>query len=137
MYEIVIPSLYFLGGIGAYAAVHHVSVGLHRPFDRTHLLLAGMCLLVAPFTFFYTQVLQATDIVEFIWALKWNLACAFLILLLFTWFIAMYTGQHSRTLLMGLTASFTALIVVNLMQPYSVQYDQFDGMRISLAPVGL
>ncbi len=73
---------------------------------------------------------------EFVGALKGNLAAVFLFLIVFPWFIALYTGKRPMPLLAGLSALFAVLFVVNLMQPYSLQYDRFDGVRTLSLPWG-
>ncbi len=136
MIPIVVPSLYLLAGVCAYAAVNHLSVGLRRPFDRTHLLFAGLCLLMVPFAHFHALVLQAVVSSEFVGALKGNLAAVLLFLIVFPWFIALYTGKRPLPILVGLSALFAVLFVVNLMQPYSLQYDRLDGVRTLTLPWG-
>jgi diguanylate cyclase (GGDEF)-like protein/PAS domain S-box-containing protein len=95
-----------------------------------------MCLLAIPFAFFHAQTLQAAGIVEFSRALKWNIASGCLMTLMLAWFIAIYTGQYSRRFLAALSAVFAILLVVNFMQPYSLQYDRMDGIFTLQLPWG-
>ena len=136
MNELVTSSLYLLAGICVYAAFNHLGIGLRRPFDRTHLLFAMMCLLMVPFAIFHVQAQQATIISEFIRALKWNLAATLLFFSLFHWFIALYTGKHPRYLLAGFSVLFAVLFVVNFTQPASLQYDRIDTIRTLHLPWG-
>jgi hypothetical protein len=48
--EIVIPSLYLVAGMIAYASIHHFAISLTFPNDRVRMLFAGMCALMVPFT---------------------------------------------------------------------------------------
>jgi diguanylate cyclase (GGDEF)-like protein len=132
----VVPGLLVLAGVCAYAAVNHLSVGLHRPFDHAHLLFAGMCLSLVPLAVFHVLTLQATDTGEFIRALRWNLAAPLLFFVMFPWFIALYTGKRPLPLLAGLNALFALLLIVNLTEPYGLQYDRFDGIRMLQLPWG-
>jgi diguanylate cyclase (GGDEF)-like protein len=136
MIKIVIPILFLLSGICAYASVNHLFIALRRPLERSHLLFAIMCLLMAPFSISHAMALQAGDISEFISALRWNLAAPLLFFLFFPWFIALYTGKRPLPLLAGLSALFAALFTVNLTLPYTIQYDRFDGIRVLYLPWG-
>ncbi len=136
MIEIVIPILYLLSGIFVYSAVNHLSVGLSRPYDHTHLLFAVLSLLMVPFALFLARTLQAQDLVEFVRALKWNISAGLLFFLLFPWFIALYTGKHLRFLQAVLSLTFAVLFVVNLTQSGSLQYDHLEGLHTLLLPWG-
>jgi diguanylate cyclase (GGDEF)-like protein/PAS domain S-box-containing protein len=136
MPEIVIPSLYIFAGIMAYATVYHFTMALNPPHDRMQILFACMCLCAMPFAIFHAQALQATSIIGFVHALKWSLAFGFLMLFTFPWLIALYTGLHLRTLLVGISVLCGVAFMVNLMQPYSLQYGQLNGIRTLQLPWG-
>jgi diguanylate cyclase (GGDEF)-like protein/PAS domain S-box-containing protein len=134
--ELLIQSLYLFAGIMAYATVHHLTIGLNSPHDRVQMLFACMCLFAMPFAFFYARTLLSASVTEYAWALKWSIDSAVLILLIFPWFIGLYTGMLSRILLAGLSVMFIAVIAVNHMQPYSLQYDSIDSLRTLHLPWG-
>ncbi|MGO9446570.1 MAG: PAS domain S-box protein [Thiobacillaceae bacterium] len=136
MIEIVIPSLYLVAGMIAYASIHHFAIALTFPNDRVRMLFAGMCALMVPFTIFDAISLQAPGTMEFAHALKWNLAFGLLCFSLFPWFIALHTGKMWRPLMVGLSVLFVSLFAVNLVQPYSLQYDQLNGLRTLHLPWG-
>jgi diguanylate cyclase (GGDEF)-like protein/PAS domain S-box-containing protein len=136
MIEIVIPSLYVLAGVMAYAMFHHFSIGLHPPRDPMQILFGWMCLLAIPFVIFHAQLLQATDIHGFIIALKWNLSSIILFIIFFMWFIALYTGKRPKLFLEIMTLLLAILLVANLSLPNSLQYEQFDGIRMHELPWG-
>jgi PAS domain S-box-containing protein len=136
MSEIVTQGLYLLAGICIYASVNHFNIGLRQPFDRTHLLFAGMCLLAASFAIFHALAMRAVNISEFAWALKGDIASPLLFFLLFPWFIALYTGKRPLPFLVGLNILFATLFIVNLTEPYSLQYEHIDGIRTLLTPWG-
>jgi diguanylate cyclase (GGDEF)-like protein/PAS domain S-box-containing protein len=136
MIEIVIPSLYVLAGVMAYAMFHHFSISLHRPRDPIQMLFGSMCLLAIPFVIFHVQVLQATNLQEFIIVLKWNVTSLLLFLIFFLWFIALYTGNRPIHFLNLMTVMFTIFIVINLTLPFSLQYGQLDGIRSLQLPWG-
>ena len=136
MYEIEIPSLYLLAGIMVYATIHHLSIALKPPRNYMQMLFAGICLCAVQVAIFHSQSLQATNVIDFVRALKGTLAAGVLFYILFIWFIALRTGIRPRFLLVALTALFTGMFVVNLTQPYSLQYDQLDGLYTLHLPWG-
>lgn len=136
MHEIIVTCLYVLAGICSYAAINHMSVGLRRPFDAKHLIFSIICLLMVPFAFFNALTMQATNASDFIRALKWDLAAVVLFMFSFTWFIAFYTREFPRTFLIGMNALFILLFAANLTQPFGLQYDRLDGIRIRQLPWG-
>ena len=136
MHEIIISIFYLLGGICIYAGFSHLSVGLQKPFNRTQLLFAALCFLAVPFALFHAAVLQAISVTEFVWTLKANLAFVLLFLSLFHWFIASYSGYFPKHILLGLSALAMMLFIVNLLQPYGLQYDSLDGITLLHLPWG-
>lgn len=136
MNGIVIPGLYLFSGIMVYATFHHISNALYPPRDPTQMLFGCICALAVPFTLFHVQMLQATDAVEYVRALKWNLSSAILLFILFVWFIALYTGARHWFFLTGFSALFAILFVINLMQPFSLQYDHIDRIHTLQLPWG-
>ncbi len=136
MNEFVIPSLYLLAGIMVYAMFHHFSIALHLPRDPVQMLFGGICMLTVPFAIFHAQMLQATNVVEFVSSLKWNLSAVLLLLPLLMWFIALYTGKRPSFFLWVMSVLFAVLFVVNLTQPFSLQYSLLEGIHIHQLPWG-
>ena len=136
MYEIEIPSLYVLAGIMVYATIHHLTIALKAPRNYTQLLFAGICLCAVSVAIFHSRSLQATNNTDFVGAVKETLAAGILFYPLFIWFTALRTQIRPWVLLVALTALFTVLFVVNLAQPYSIQYAQFDGIYYMHLPWG-
>lgn len=134
--EIAIPALYLLTGICAYAASHHLFVALRRPLDRVHLLFSGMSLLVVIFGLFQVWGYRAETVAESVQALKWGLAVVTLSFILFLWFIAEYTGVRPRMLLMGMTILFVVLFAVDVVNPYSLQLADIQGLKRLRLPWG-
>jgi diguanylate cyclase (GGDEF)-like protein/PAS domain S-box-containing protein len=135
MNAVIIPGLYLLAGICVYAAINHLSYGLRR-LDLVHVMFAGLCLLMVPFTLSHTSTMQATDIDGYVAALKFNLAVIFLFLILFPWLIAKYTGKRLLPLLLALSVLLAVLLVADVMLPYSLQYDDISGLRTLHLPWG-
>jgi PAS domain S-box-containing protein len=136
VHEIVIPSMYLLAGVMAYATLNHLAIALTHQRDWAQILFACLSLIAVPFAIFHAQTLQAANMTEFIWALKCNLATALLFFILFPWFIALYSGKLPLIFLAGLSVFIAVLFVINLKQPYSLQYDHIDGIRSLELPWG-
>lgn len=136
MNEYVIYGLYLLAGILFYATLHHFVSVLHPRRSFAQIIFTCLCLLALPFDYYYIQTLQATNLAEFIHALKWNLAAVLLMVPLFAWFIALHTNKFSRLFLVGTSVLFAVLFAVNLWQPDSLQYDQIEGIRTLRLPWG-
>lgn len=136
MFEITIPALYLLAGIMAYAVFHHFSTALHLNRDPVQLLFGFMCLLAIPFVIFHAQMLQATDLSVFATALKRSIASILLFFILFPWFVALYTGVRPKRFLSALSTLFAILFIANQILPFSLQYEQLEGIRALTLPWG-
>jgi diguanylate cyclase (GGDEF)-like protein/PAS domain S-box-containing protein len=134
---ILIPSFWILAGICIYATVVHASIAFRQTkINYTHLFFSGMCLLSVPFIFTHTLLLHAFQPADFITALRWNIAVVALQLILLVWFIALYSRVRPNWLLYGLSLTFLIMFVANWVQPYSLQYISFDGIRPYILPWG-
>lgn len=136
MINIVIPGLLLLSGICVYAGVNHLTIALRKPFDRTHFLFAWLCLLVAIFGVSNGWTYRAESVAEHAAALKWNIALAAPLYVLLLWFAAAYSGVRPRRFLVGMSMVLGALFVVNLFQPYSLQYEEIQGIERLRLPWG-
>ncbi|MES1982901.1 MAG: diguanylate cyclase, partial [Pseudomonadota bacterium] len=136
MNELVIHSLYLLAGIAFYASAYHLAAARSQPYNRMQMLFVCLPLSLIPLALFLAATFQATSIIEFVGLLKWNLAFTLCNLLLFTWFIALYTRIQPRSFLISISALYVVLFAVNLIEPYSLQYDHVDGLRALHLPWG-
>lgn len=129
-------SLLVLCGICLYAALNHFNVALRKPCNKIHLIFACLCLAVSLSAFGLIQTYQAQTIPAFVGALRWNLAFILILLMLFHWFIAGFSGVRPRLFLPGMTALFALLFLVNLFVPYTVQYTDIDYLQFLRLPWG-
>lgn len=137
MDHIVIISLLSLSGICLYAGIHHLSVALHdRPYNLTHLYFAGICLLTIGFGLSHSHAYLATDISGYVSALRWNIAFIMLDFMIFPWFIASFSGVRFRGWLLLSTLLIGALFLLNLYQPYTIQYDSISSLDTIRLPWG-
>ena len=134
--EIIIPSLYLLAGIVIYGLIQHWVFAGISPNRSSHLLFSGMCLSIILFAIFGARILHSANDSEFIQSLRMNVASGLLLLTLFLWFIAEYTGKRSLPVLIGLTLFIAVLFLVNLTHANTLQYDHFDGLYKLQLPWG-
>jgi len=134
--EIIIPSLYLLAGIVIYGLIQHWVFAGISPNRSSHLLFSGMCLSIILFAIFGARILHSASDSEFIQSLRMNVASGLLLLTLFLWFIAEYTGKRSLPVLIGLTLFIAVLLLVNLTHANTLQYDHFDGLYKLQLPWG-
>jgi PAS domain S-box-containing protein len=133
MNGILVPVLYCLSGICAYAALHHWLVAWRRPVERTHLLFAVMCLAVALYTVAKAGGYRADTAQTLVTMRRWDYSFALIVLSVLPWFIAEYTALRPRWLLTGLSVLFAATLAANLVLPYGVGFVEFpDFQRITL-----
>ena len=136
MNEIVIPGLYLAAGAYLYATFHQLSIGLGRHGNQTHLLFGGMCLLMALFSLGVLYGYRADTVDRLVPPLKWSLATAVLFFALFPWFTAEYTGVRPRWFLAGWSVLVLVLFVVNLIQPYGLQFREITAIELLPVPWG-
>jgi two-component system cell cycle sensor histidine kinase/response regulator CckA len=131
-----VTSLYFMSGLCAYATLNHLSLALRRPPDRPHLLLAGMCLVLAILGISGAAAYQSFTISDFVPLLKWNISLILVFFIFFIWFFAVFTGLRPRRWLLLATLLFAVLIPVNLLQPYGLQFSVISKMQALRLPWG-
>ena len=136
MNEIVVPGIFLLSGICAYAAVTHLAAGVRRPLNRAHLLFAGMCVLMALLGVANGLGYQATTVADATLALKWGLGVVALFFILFPWFIAEHTGVRPKSWLAGYSVLLVGMLVVNFILPFSIQYQDIQGLEHLPLPWG-
>jgi diguanylate cyclase (GGDEF)-like protein/PAS domain S-box-containing protein len=136
MIDIMVPGIFLLSGICAYAALTHFTAGARRPQDRTHLLFAGMCALTALHGLANGLGYQATTVADATLALKWGLGAAMLFFAVLPWFIAEYTGLRPKRLLIAYSVLLPGFFVLNAVQPFSLQYQDIQAIERLRLPWG-
>lgn len=136
MTDIAQLGMLVLAGICGFAGINHLLLGFHQRPNVSQLLFAGLCLLMIPLTISQILIFQAANKREFIQALNWSFSVLCLFYGLFPWFIARHTGKLPLPLLIGLSTLFALFFVVNQTQPYSLQYQHFEGIRTLQLPWG-
>ena len=125
-----------LAGIVVYGMIQHWVLADISAKRSSHLLFSGLCLSIILFAIFGARILHSAYDAEFIQLLRMNVAAALLLVTLFLWFIAEYTGIRPLPLLMGVTLFIAVLFLVNLTHANTLQYDRFDGIYKLRLPWG-
>ena len=130
MNHIIVPSIYLLSGICAYAAVTHFIAGARRPYNRTHLLFSGMCAVIALLGVSVGLGYQTASVAEITRVLKWSLGSGALFFMLFPWFVAEYTGVSPKPWLIGHGILLAILFIANLVLPFSLQFAEIQNFEL-------
>lgn len=122
MSGILVPTLYVMSGICAYAALHHELAATRRRVNRIHHLFALLSLVVGAYILARAGAYQAHTAQELVAMRRWEISLVCIFFSLFPWFIAEYTGIRPRKLLLGLIVFFASIFIVNLVLPYGIQF---------------
>ena len=96
---LIAPMLAFIVGIMAFAAVHHLLIGIRRPAERVHLLFAGMCVLAAVWAGMGVPLYTTVHTETFVSAMQARLVLGNGVGIFLIWFLAYYTGVRPRRFL--------------------------------------
>jgi PAS domain S-box-containing protein len=135
MSGILIPTLYFMSGVCAFAALHHALAFMRRRVNRMHLLFALTSILTAGLMA-RAGAYAAQTVNELVMMRRLEVAfvCAFSPI--FLWFVAEYSGFRPRKLLVGLTVFWAMLFAINLGLPYGVQFIDLPRLTYFQLPWG-
>ena len=136
MSAIFVPTLHVMSGVCAFAALHHGLAVMRRRVNRTHLLFAGLSLLMMALILAKAGAYQAQTAQELVVLRKQEISAVSLLFMLFPWFLAEFTDVRPRKLLSGLSAFWGLIFVVNLGLPYGVQYVDFPQLSYFELPWG-
>ncbi|MGM0554422.1 MAG: EAL domain-containing protein [Pseudomonadota bacterium] len=136
MNGILVPALYLLAGLCAYAAASHLLHGWLSPRHREHLLFAAMCALMTGAAICAAWGFRADGIATYTTALKTYLALIAPFYLLFAAFVATHTRTPARAFLLVLSVLTVILWVANLWRPYGLQFREIVHLRDWVAPWG-
>jgi len=136
MSAILVPSLYVMSGVCVYAALHHGFAFKRRRVSRIHLLFAVMSLLAAAVIMVRAGAYGAQSGNELMLMRRWEIAFFCVFSSLFLWFVAEYTAIRVRKLLLGLSALWALLFVVNLALPYGIQFIELPRLSYFTLPWG-
>lgn len=79
---------------------------------------------------------QATTVTLYVSALKWQLACIYVVAIPLAWFIAAYTGVRPVWLLLTLNGMAVLAFAINLAASNSLFYTRIEGLTVVALPWG-
>lgn len=136
MSGILVPTLYVMSGVCAFAALHHGLAVMQRRVRQIHLLFAVLCVLIMAIILAKAGAYQAQTVPALIALRKWEISAVCLFFMLFPWFVAGYTGIRPRKFLLGLTVFWSLIFAANLGLPYGVQYADLPRLTYFHLPWG-
>lgn len=122
MSAILVPSLYIMSGVCAYAALHHGLAVMQRRVSQTHLLFAALCGVVMAYILVRAAAYQAPTVEALVALRKWEVVGVCLIYIIFPWFIAGFTGIRPRRFLLAMSVFWGLILVANWILPYGAQF---------------
>lgn len=122
MSAILVPSLYVMSGVCAFAALHHGLAVMQRRVSQTHLLFAALCVAVTAYILVRAGAYQAQTVEALVALRKWEVVGVCLIFAIFAWFIAGFTGVRPRRFLLALSVFWGLILAANLILPYGAQF---------------
>ena len=117
----LITLLLVISGANLYAGLHYAAIGLSRPYSRTHLLFAALCLGFGIQGLLTTAMFMAQDVDHYVTLLRWNLNLGALNSMLQLAFVCSYAERWSPRLLAFFAAPLMLAVVANQYFPYSLQ----------------
>ena len=88
------------------------------------------------FELLHLRTYTADTLDDYVSWLKWEMATVFLMFVVYPWFISEYTGIRPRWLLLGISVLSFILLVVNAIQPYSLQFVEISRLEHIHLPWG-
>jgi PAS domain S-box-containing protein len=132
----LLPTLYALSGVCAYAAIHHGLAVLRRQVNADHLLFALLSLLVMAYILAKAGAYGARTPTELVAMRRWEISMACAFFSLFPWFIAEYSNIRPRKLLIGMTVFWISMLFVNLILPFGLKFAELPRLTYFNLPWG-
>jgi glucan phosphoethanolaminetransferase (alkaline phosphatase superfamily) len=136
MFELIVPSFYILTGFCCYACFTHFAVGFDRPRNYPQILFGFTTLVLVFFSVFNIQTLTANTVDSFVVSLRWTLAFGALLYGCIFWFVAISTQKIPKALSILVAIFVVVLIVINFLQPYTLQFSHIDELTQLTLPWG-
>jgi signal transduction histidine kinase len=135
----IIPvALGLAAGVGLYASVVHIIVGLsRRPRELTHLAFALASIFVAGNLLAILAIHTAGSVAEYIVSFKFGFGLsALLFIYALLWFVALFTAVVPRRFFLVMSFWFAVIVVLHLMLPFGILFAEIVDLRNITLPWG-
>jgi len=136
MSAILIPTLYLMSGVCAFAALHHGLAVVQRRVSQLHLLFATLCVVVMAYILIRAGAYQAQTVESLVMLRRWEVVGVCLVYMIFPWFIAGFTGVRPRRFLIAMTIFWSLILAVDLTLPYGAQFTDLPKLTYFDLPWG-
>ncbi|HLF97916.1 MAG TPA: PAS domain-containing protein, partial [Methylococcaceae bacterium] len=136
MKTILLPLLYGLSGLCAYAALHHGLVALRRPVERTQLLFAAIAFLVSAYIVAKAGAYQSETAAQLVSMRRWEMSLGLGVFVILPWFVNRYTEIRLGWFAAFLSAYMAAMVTINQMLPYGGGFIEFPTLQFFTLPWG-
>ena len=119
----LIPTLYVMSGVCAFAALHQGLAYARRRGSHIHLLFALLSVSVMVMILAKAGAYQAETAQALVVLRKWEVSAITFLFVFLSWFVANFTGVRHRKLLIGLSVFWALLFAVNLALPYGIYHN--------------
>jgi PAS domain S-box-containing protein len=133
----LISTLYdILTGVSLAVFIWHLMTGLLKKNRIENFLLAGLGLALMMYLIFRKMSYQAQDIETLAVFSKLIMFSLPLIGILLSWFVYNYTREKSYWAVTALSVTYILIIIINILSPYSILYQEIIGVREVSLPWG-
>ena len=122
MNGILLPLLFALAGLCAYATLHHAMIGWRSPLQRAHLWFALLCLVMVAYLVAKASAYQADSVRALVEGRRWEATLSLLLFAIFPWFVRTYTRLTPLWLPTVLSLVLTVVLVANVLLPFGANY---------------
>lgn len=137
MTSVLLTGLGALSALCGYSAAHHLSVGLRRPVQPVHLLLAAMSAVITGYALAKLGGYSAKSAEELVLMRRWEISLAMLFFALLPWFVAACTNVWWRTVLWAFTIAYVLVFLpANLISPYGLVFVEPPQLQLWTLPWG-
>lgn len=132
----MIYTMLILAGICLYACINHALIGMDRPISIVHLLFSMLCAVLVAYELLHLRTYTVSTPPEYLFSFKSEISVILIFFGLFPWFISQYSTIRPKWLLEGFSLLALTLIIINITQPYSLQFSAPISLEQEILPWG-
>ncbi|AOV18810.1 hypothetical protein BJI67_16355 (plasmid) [Acidihalobacter aeolianus] len=125
-----------IDGILIYALIHHLMISRRAVHRTLHTLFAVVCLFALLLSLSHMLTVQSLTAAGYLERLKFEHIFALLLVYTLAVFTLYYAKRLAHWFVVAFGAAFAALIVIEMVLPYTLQFRQFYGIARETLPWG-